>query len=517
MPIRTQVIKSSYQDSVILMRVAGELRTWPGVREAAAFMGTPANHALLEQGGLASDASRAARPDDLILVVDAATDTAAAAALAAARDRLETRRQEAAQVAEARPRTLDSALRHLPRANLAAISVPGAYAKFEAMRALKRGLHVFLFSDNVPLEDEIALKDEALRRRRLCMGPDCGTAYLGGTGLGFSNVVPRGRVGLVAASGTGLQAVACRLALLGEGISHGIGVGGRDLSAEVAGRMTHFALEALSADRATEVLVLISKPPHPQVLPGLEAALARVPKPVVVCCLGAPARHQGGVRWVETLDGAAEAAAATVRGANWAPRPFQDPGAVAARLAQLRARAVRVGPDILGLFSGGTLAYEARLILESLLGPVASNESPHPDAQGHRILDLGEHRYTVGRPHPMLDPLLRTTRILEAGRAANVGVLLLDLVLGRGAHPDPAEPIVRAWRLARAAAEADGRSLLAVASAVGTAHDPQDVERQVTQLAQAGVDVLPSSAEAARFAALLVRPDFDASWLGGRP
>jgi len=212
MPIRTQILTSFYQDSVVLMRAASEVRLLPGVREAAAFMGTPANHALLEQIGLSSDASRRARPDDLILVVDAVTDAAAEAALTAARERLAAQRQEAAQAAAVRPRTLDSALRLLPRANLVAISVPGAYAKFEAMRALKRGLHVFLFSDHVSIEDEVDLKEEALRRRRLCMGPDCGTAYLNGTGLGFSNLVPRGRIGLVAASGTGLQAVACRLA-----------------------------------------------------------------------------------------------------------------------------------------------------------------------------------------------------------------------------------------------------------------------------------------------------------------
>jgi FdrA protein len=513
MPIHTQVIQSSYQDSVVLMRLAGEVRALPGVREAACFMGTPANHVLLEQTGLARAGSRAARPEDLILVVDAATGAEAEAALAAARERL-ARRQEAARAADVRPRTLDSALRRLPGANLAAISVPGAYAKLEALRALRRGLHVFLFSDNVPLEDEIVLKDEALRCRRLCMGPDCGTAYLNGTGLGFSNVVPRGRIGVVAASGTGLQAVACRLAALGEGISHGIGVGGRDLSAEVAGRMTHFALGALATDSATEAIILISKPPHPEVLPGLEAALARLPKPLVVCCLGAPPRLLGRVRWVETLDGAAEALAAGLRGADWSPQPFRDPEAVAIRLGRLRSAGLCLGPDVLGLYAGGTLAHEARLVLDPLLGPVAHGD-PCPGTPGHRILDLGEDRYTVGRPHPMLDPLIRTERILQAGHSARVGVLLLDLVLGRGTHPDPAEPVLRAWGQGRAAAKADGRSLVAVASVVGTPGDPQDLNRQVAQLAQGGIEVLPSNAEAARFAALLIRPDLERSLLAG--
>ena len=253
-------------------------------------MGTPANHALLEETGLATPESRNAHAEDLILTVDADTDPEAEAALAAARQLLFARRHAVETATALRPRTLDSALKILPNANLVAISVPGAYAKFEAMRALKRGLHVFLFSDNVPVQDEIELKREAVKRRLVCMGPDCGTAYLNGTGIGFYNVVPRGRIGIVAASGTGLQAVASRLAAQGEGVSHGIGVGGRDLSAEVGGAMSLFALESLAGDSTTEAIILISKPPHPTVLPRLEAAMARTGKPVVACVLGATRR-----------------------------------------------------------------------------------------------------------------------------------------------------------------------------------------------------------------------------------
>ena len=243
----------------------------------------------------------------------------------------------------ARPRTLESAVRVLPGANLAAISVPGAFAGREAMRALRRGLHVFLFSDNVPLADEVLLKQEARRRGLLCMGPDCGTAYVGGVGLGFANVVDRGRIGCVAASGTGLQAVACHLAARGEGISQGIGVGGRDLSADVGAEMTCFGLEALAGDPGTAVIVLVSKPPHPDVLARLEAALAAVRKPVVVCALGSPARPRGdSVRWVSTLVDAAEAAAALARGRTWTSRPFADPrGARAAARSVPDRRAAR--------------------------------------------------------------------------------------------------------------------------------------------------------------------------------
>ncbi|MBI2469233.1 MAG: acyl-CoA synthetase FdrA [Candidatus Rokubacteria bacterium] len=501
MPVRAVVRSAFYQDSVALMRVAQELRARPGVREAAALMGTPANHELLAAAGLATAETKAAGPGDLVLAVDAETDAAVDAALAAADGLFAARRQALEAAVRVLPRTLDSALRHLPEANLVAISVPGAYAAAEAMRALRRGLHVFLFSDNVPLADEVALKREAIRRRLLCMGPDCGTAYVGGIGLGFANVVPPGRVGVVAASGTGLQAVAVHLAGLGEGLSHGIGVGGRDLSAEVGGLMTTVALEALGRDPATALVVLVSKPPDPVVLPAIETALAALSKPAVVCCLGAPPREGPG-RWVATLEDAAEAAVAMLRGRAWRPRAFADPTRVRARLAAL-------GPHpgaILALYTGGTLAHEAALLLQPLLGP-----------ERFRVLDLGADELTVGRPHPMLDPDGRAARVREAGRDPAVGVVLVDVVLGRAAHPDPAAPLAAAIRDARTAAEAAGRSLAVVASVVGTKDDPQDFDRQVAALDAGGAEVLPSNAQAARFAALLLRPDLAPSLLGESP
>jgi FdrA protein len=494
MPVRTEVLSSYYQDSVVLMRIASQIRSRAGVREVAAFMGTPSNHALLEQIGLATAESRKARTNDLILTVEAETDAAADAALAAARELLAQRRQTVESTTEMRPRTLDAALRLLPDANLVAISVPGAYAKFEAMRAIRRGLHVFLFSDNVPLEEEIELKTEAVRRGVLCMGPDCGTAYLNGTGVGFTNVVPRGRVGCVAAAGTGLQAVACRIAALGEGISQGIGVGGRDLSAEVGGMMTLFGLEALAADLSTEAIVIISKPPHPTVLPRLEEAIAKIRKPVVACMLGATTPAGSAALWVETLDAAADAVVARLGKRDWVRRSFADVSGIRTRMERLRAGGP-IGGEILGMYTGGTLAREAHLLLASLLG----HEVPH------RILDLGDDQYTVGRPHPMIDPHARTDMILkEVGE--RTGVLLVDLVLGRGSHPNPAEPLAEAVRRASQTAQAAGRRLVVVGSVVGTAADPQGFAGQVAQLEQAGVLVLPSNAEAVRFAALFAKP-----------
>jgi FdrA protein len=278
--------------------------------------------------------------------------------------------------------------------------------------------------------------------------------------------------------------------------------------------MTVLALEALAADPSTEVIVLISKPPAESVMARLDATLRRAGKPVVGCCLGATPPRGARARWVTTLEDAALAAVAALRGETWRPRAFNDPAGVGAKLARVRATSPVRSAGLLGLYTGGTLAHEARLLLEPLIGAVASNLGPGGEGGPHRILDLGADEFTVGRPHPMLDPEPRAARVREAGGDPAVGVLVLDLVLGRAVHADPARPLAAAVRDARARAEADGRSLPVVASVVGTAGDPQGLDSQIAALEAAGVEVLPSNAQAARFAALLLRPELAASLLG---
>jgi len=507
MPLKTVIMKSFYQDSVILMAIAAKVRLLPGVRQAGAFMGTPANQGILKQIGLSTAEGRQAGPNDLIITIDAESDSAVETALVRARELILERRRVVEESAEVRPRTLDSALRSLPDANLAAISVPGAYAKFEAMRALRRGLNIFLFSDNVALADEIELKQEALDRGLLCMGPDCGTAYLNGIGLGFANRVPAGRIGCVAASGTGLQAVVSHVAGLGEGISHAIGVGGRDLSAELGGAMTFYALDKLASDAQSEVIVLISKPPHPTVTPKLRAILEKITKPTIACCLGASAPAGGKTVWAPTLDAAAEAAVGALQREKWLPRNFKNPQRVRKLMANAELQPPVGANTVLGLYTGGTLAAEAHLILEPLLGPVAYNQRNGRDKGVHRILDLGADEFTIGRPHPMIDPQKRTELILEAGETPEVGIILVDLVLGAASHPDPARPLADAFIQARSKAATDGRRLKGIAAIVGTSRDPQDINRQSEQLLAAGIELFPSNAEAARFAALLVKPE----------
>lgn len=476
------------------MRLAREIGERKGVSEVAALMGTPANHEILLQAGLAEKNEIEAGPNDLVLAVKADTQELALEAIEEAKAFLTHARVAGGDSGDFSPSSLAGALAGAPESNMAMISVPGAYAAKEAMDALRSGLHVFLFSDNVSVDDEVALKREANRRDLLLMGPDCGTAYIAGTGLGFTNVVKPGRVGCIAASGTGLQAVASHLDALGEGISHGIGVGGRDLSAEVGGLMTLHALDFLSSDPETEIVVLISKPPDAEVLPRIEEALENFDKPYVACFLGA--ENPG---WAETLEDAGHALAAILKGASYEPENFFAQAGLKEKIASLKPGGAPDSGGVLGLFSGGTLAHESRLILEGLLGEVSWNE----EAGRHRILDLGDDRYTVGRPHPMIEPESRAEMLSQAAMDEDLGVVLFDLMLGRGSAQDPAGPLAQAIKAARTKAKAP----VFVASVVGTADDPQDMDGQVRILGDAGVVVLPSNAQAARFAAALVKPE----------
>jgi FdrA protein len=513
----TLVRKSAYRDSVALLTVARELRAMPGVTDAAVLMATEANKALMARSGLLTEEAAAAGPNDLVVVVEAADGADAERARGRAADFLSAPPRRGQARDRARPRALASATRQLAGANVALISVPGLYAAAEALKALRLGLHVMLFSDNVRIDDEVELKRLAAGKGLLLMGPDCGTAYLNGVPLGFANVVPRGRVGFVAASGTGLQQVAVLLAAGGEGISHAIGVGGRDLSDAVGGIMTVEALEALGSDRTTELIVVIGKPPAPAVRQRIAAKLREIRKPVVVAMLGRGVvpGTTAGVTSVATLEDAALAAFAVLKSAS------SHPGAPTAELRRRVAEARReLHPEqraIRALYAGGTLAYETLLVLEPLLGAVSSNLEPG-SAGIHRIVDLGADEFTVGRAHPMLDPTARIEAIERVAKEPDVAVLLLDIVLGHGAARDPAGDLAPALVAARAEMRAHGRGLAIVATVIGTAGDPQGLAAQISRLEAAGAWVAPSNAEAARIAACIAGDErVRQAVLGARP
>jgi FdrA protein len=416
MPIWNFIRRSVYHDSVTLMRLTRDLESVAGVGRAAAMMGTPANRALLHEAGLLTAEGRTASPNDLIIAIEADEAVAAEAGAAAVETAL-TGRQSSTPAFSAgyRPRTLRSAQATLPGANLALISVPGLYAGAEALKALHNGLHVMLFSDNVPLETEVTLKRLALARGLFLMGPDCGTAIINGRPLGFANAVSRGRIGLAAASGTGLQEVSCLITAAGEGISQAIGVGGRDLADEVGGLMMAQALTALSQDAATAVICLIGKPPGSSTWAHLQEHITRLDKPCVVCLPGMTSSVGGTHYHASTLEDAAQAAVALARGERPASTEFSGTveeinGIVdsAVRPMHPRQRFVR------SIYSGGTLAYEAVSLLHERLRLV--EVGVWGGGEGHRFVDLGEDSVTVGRPEPMLDgPLRRAWILKEAG------------------------------------------------------------------------------------------------------
>ncbi len=484
MVIRSEVRPGAYFDSAVLMRLQRALAELPGVADAGVVMATPANCELLDQSGL-YDRAPGAGPNDLLIVVKGETEAAAVEALGQVEALLRKRRAGADQ--EFRPKTLVTAARQLPEAGWVLVSVPGRYAARVAREALDLGKHVFLYSDNVPLADEVALKQAAQAKGLLVMGPDCGTAIVNGVGLGFANRVRRGPIGVVGASGTGLQAITVEIHNLGSGVSQALGTGGRDLKSEVGAITAHQALDVLARDPDTRVIVLVSKPPAANVATQLLAAAQAAGKPVVVNFIGypPPARRLGRLHFAAGL---AEAAALAVQllDASRGDSSLEIDSATENLPSQISNLFLR------GLFSGGTLAYEALLGLQAVLSPLYSNvplveaqRLPDPlKSQAHTILDLGEDVFTVGRLHPMLDNDLRLRRLRQEAADPEVGLILLDVVLGEGAHPDPAS------ELAPAIAEAKKvRDLEVVVVVVGTDADPQNLTAQVESLSAAGATV----------------------------
>ncbi|MBN1935683.1 MAG: acyl-CoA synthetase FdrA [Anaerolineae bacterium] len=504
---------SEYHDSITLMQIARELVQLPGVVDVAVVMATEANRAILRQAGLLRPEIDAATPNDLVVAVLADSDDHAERALYAAEARLAARDEPHKTGSSCQLRTIRAAARG---ANLAIVSVAGQYAAAEAWEALKNGLHVLLFSDNVSIEDEIALKRYAVEHGLLMMGADCGTAILNGVALCFANAVPRGSVGLVAASGTGLQEVSTLLARLGVGVSQGIGTGGRDLKEAVGGLTMIQGLKALQADPGTRVLVLISKPPAQAVAERVLAQVRQSDKPAVVCFLGGDPSPivQAGAIPARTLQEAAYLAAAEIGHdlSSLDQMLERERAELKAQAEMLRGR-LKTGQRYLrGLFSGGTLASEALVIWQEMLDGVWSNVPLDPrfkladaaHSRGHCAVDLGEDEFTVGRPHPMLDHDLRIRRLLQEAADPEVAVILLDVVLGYGVHPDPAGELGPAIREARQRAARDGRELIVVASITGTEGDPQQLGRQVRALEEAGTVIASCNAAAARLTGYVV-------------
>ncbi len=504
MVIRAFVKRNTYFDSITLMKIARSLTGMQGIEDAAAIMATTPNLQLLAEAGLLPFESTAG-PADVLFVVRASDENTAESALQAAEEQLAHRPTYVADTATgapSQPRSVEEAKRRQPEAQIAVISVPGPYAALETQQALRAGLHVFLFSDNVAIEDEIALKQLARERGLLLMGPDCGTALFNGAGLGFVNVVPSGSIGIVGASGTGIQQVMSLIAQGGGGISQAIGCGGRDLTEAVGAITTLQGLQLLQEDEQTKVIVLISKPPAPTIAERVLQAASTGNKPVVVIFVGADhdalqQRYGDRLTITRTLTEAAQQALllSGVKIQPSSPSPSSDVS-------------VPSHGYLSALFSGGTLCDEAMHIWAEQLGPIYSNiplkptwrlpEQEHGHVQGHCAIDFGADEYTRGRPHPMIDPSLRLKRLQAEAKNSDVSVILLDIVLGYCSHPDHASVYAPAIRAAREQANVANRPLTIVISLCGTEGDPQKLSLQAAQLRSAGAEVFTSNADAAQ-------------------
>ncbi|HEX4407568.1 MAG TPA: acyl-CoA synthetase FdrA [Xanthobacteraceae bacterium] len=509
MPTFCEVIPREYRDSVALMQLSAALAKMPGVAQASAVMGTENNLSLLRQAGM--DIGQVAiGPNDLLIAIQG-DEAAAGEALKEAKTRLSSQgaKVDAGGPLEMPPHSIGMALARHEDANLAMISTPGEYATAEALKALNLGLNVMLFSNNVSGADEAMLKRVARDKDLIVMGPDCGTAIINGIPLAFANVVKRGPIGAVGASGTGLQEITVLVDRLGSGISQAIGTGGHDLSAEVGGISMLTGLKYLTDDPETKIITLISKPPAKEIADQILGKARASGKPVVVIFLGAdPKAITGGnIHGATTLEDAARIAVALAKG----EKPPAANGA-----ATLPAGLPKLAPGqkyIRGLFSGGTFCFQATMLLQSAMD-IHSNSAvgkslPLADmfkSEGNTVVDLGDDVFTRGRPHPMIDYRLRTERIVQEAQDPGMAVLLLDVVLGFGSNADPAAELIPALKKARQIAEKEGRAFICVGHVCGTDGDHQGLAAQSKALAETGMILADSNAQAVRLARDIVAP-----------
>ncbi len=496
--LHTIIKKNSYQDSVNLMLLTNAVSVIEGVNKIQIMMGTPANKDIFKGAGLYTEELEAAAANDMCIVLDTDSEDKIDEVLKAVDDYLKNQAISKTGSEFETVRTWDRALKEMPDANLAVISVPGQSAADEAHKALDNGLNVFMFSDNVSFEDELALKQKAHDKGLLVMGPDCGTGIISSIPIAFTNVVKEGKIGIVGASGTGIQEVTTIIDRLGEGVVHALGTGGRDLSDKVGAITMMDGIRALENHSKTEVITIISKPPAKEVRDRVVQLLHSLSKPVVTIFLGEkPTQHEGNVYQAYTLEETARIAVDLARG-NEIKEDYSK--------FDQDVTDVKLNPEqttIKGLYSGGTLAYEAATLISDALelkkGEAAS-EGFVLRANGHEVADLGDDVYTQGKPHPMIDPDTRVKFMEKAAADETTAVILFDVVLGYGSHEDMAGALLPSIQKIKANLEEQGRNIYFVATVCGTEQDPQSYKEQREKLAQAGVILRDSNNEAVRTA-----------------
>lgn len=512
MIIRTLVRFGEYHDSNLLMSVTEKLRNIKGISQAAVFMGTENNKRLLQTMGLSTKDIITAESNDLMIAIKAENDKTAEKAINTLDKLLSSK--ISSKTSEDNYMMLSSALKAIPEANLTIISIPGKYAAIEARKAIENNLNVLLFSSNVSLADEINLKKTALKKGLLVMGPDCGTAIINDIALGFANVVKSGVVGIVGSSGTGIQEVSTLIDREGYGISHAIGTGSRDMSKAVGGLSMLQGIKMLDQDKKTKIIILISKPPAREVAYKVLRQAKKCKKSIIVNFIGADLKaiSKKGLISASTLEEAAYKAIDLITQKSPHKKEYQSNHSEFKFTIDHEIQKLNTGQKyIRGLYTGGTLCYEAIIILKEILGDIHSNaplkrtlKLTDPwTSYGNTIVDLGSEEFVEGRLHPMIDPTIRNQRIIQEAKDPTVAVLLLDIIIGYGAHPDPAGALIESIITAKNLAKKHERYLPVVASVCGTKQDPQNLTLQEKKLRQAGVLVMPTNAESSRIAGLI--------------
>lgn len=508
-----KVEANAYHDSVTLMSLSGKIKKYDGVEQVVVSMATQMNKELLNNIGLMTQEVQAATENDLIIAVKAVTDERVEEVIGLIESELTAKKSKKEKNGNQPVKTIHAAINAMPEANMAIISVPGEYAAREARQVLKQGIHVMLFSDNVSIEDEKSLKELGREKGLFVMGPDCGTAIINHSGLCFANKVSEGEIGLVAASGTGLQEVTVQIDKLGYGITQAIGTGGRDLHEEIGGIMMLQGLKALEADEKTKVITLISKPPAPKVQEKILAEVKKCQKPVVVCFLDGDAHavEEAGAIFSPTLIDAARKAVKLVDLEKEMDTEIDEAASNWVKAEQKKLADSQ--QYIRGLFCGGTLTSEALSLIRAAGLKVKSNVAKKQAEKlsevhtttGHTLLDLGDDEFTKGKPHPMIDPTLRNERIVAEAKDPETAVLLLDFELGYGSHEDPVGVSLESLQEAKQIAAQAGRHLPIVAYICGTSKDKQDYQQQERKLEAIGVRVADSNEMATKIATMLVK------------
>lgn len=487
---KTIVKKGSYQDSVVLMLLTNKLSSLEGIKKVSVMMATPANKDIYKQGGMATEELMNATANDMVIVADVEDDSLIEIILEEVATFLKNQSTTSDGIKKDEGvKSWESALKAKPDANLAIISIPGAYAAFEAERALDENLHVFIFSDNMTIEDELHLKQKAHNKGLLVMGPDCGTGIIQGVPIAFTNNVTTGGIGIIGASGTGIQEITTIIDRLGEGVTNAIGTGGRDLSTTIGGITMMDTIDAMENDVDTKVLIVISKPPAKEVRDRISAKLSNCTKPVVTVFLGEkPTYHEEGFYHAYTLDEAARIAVQLIRKKEITCNKPQMPAGDFFKAEEKKT--------IKAYYSGGTLAGETAMLIKEALDlniPIEKEKGFMLRFDGHVVVDLGDDEYTQGKPHPMIDPTKRVECMQEAMDDLDTGVILLDIVLGYGSHEDMAGALLPAIKNIQERAKKEGRKIFFVATVCGTKKDFQNYDEQVSKLNDSGVIVCESN------------------------